>query len=64
MYTELTWTRFCGIFGFVEVATEAHWAGYQSELSSTWGSFAYLISGFCQWYEAVNKHPVEEVRYN
>ena len=33
-------------------------AVYQSDLSSTWGSAAYLLSSLLQWYEAVNKHPV------
>jgi hypothetical protein len=27
-------------------------------LSSTWGSLAYLISSWLQWYESVNKGPV------
>ncbi|KAK4556488.1 hypothetical protein LTR86_006632 [Recurvomyces mirabilis] len=33
---------------------------YQSSLSSTWGSAAYLIGSMLQWYEAVNKHPEQE----
>lgn len=56
--------RLIGVFGVINEATGAHWALYQSGLSGTWGSFAYLLSSLCQWYEAVNKHPVEEVSVN
>lgn len=56
--------RLIGVFGVINEATGAHWAFYQSGLSGTWGSFAYLLSSLCQWYEAVNKHPVEEVSVN
>ena len=40
---------------------ELKWAEFASECCTTWGSFGYLCSALCQWYEAVNKHPVEEV---
>ncbi|KAF2425570.1 hypothetical protein EJ08DRAFT_400562 [Tothia fuscella] len=33
-------------------------AAYQSSLSSTWGSIAYLTSSWLQWYESVNNGPV------
>ncbi|KAF2664517.1 hypothetical protein BT63DRAFT_443594 [Microthyrium microscopicum] len=33
-------------------------AAYQSSLSSTWGSVAYLISSWLQWCESVNNGPV------
>lgn len=38
-----------------------HWAEYQSDLSSMWGSAAYLIGSFLQWYEALSKNPIEEL---
>lgn len=48
----------CAAFG---PSSGSHsWAEYQSELSSTWGSAAYLFGSFLQWYEAVNKHPFAE----
>ncbi|KAK4542737.1 hypothetical protein LTR36_006309 [Oleoguttula mirabilis] len=37
------------------------WAEYQADLSSLWGSAAYLIGSSLQWYEALNKNPVEEM---
>ncbi|KAF2097943.1 hypothetical protein NA57DRAFT_66460 [Rhizodiscina lignyota] len=36
-------------------------AVYQSSLSSLWGSCAFLISSVLQWYEAMNKNPVDEL---
>jgi len=33
-------------------------AAYESSLSSTWGSLAYLTSSWLQWYESVNNGPV------
>ena len=51
-----------GLFGVVAQARpELDWAEFASECCTTWGSFGYLCSALCQWYEAVNKHPVEEV---
>jgi len=44
------------VFGILSL--NHSWAGYQSDLSSMWGSAAYLISSLLQWYEAVNKGPV------
>lgn len=43
--------------GFGPTSQNHTWAGYQSSLSSMWGSAAYLIGSFLQWYEAVNKNP-------
>ncbi|KAF2642445.1 hypothetical protein P280DRAFT_423112, partial [Massarina eburnea CBS 473.64] len=34
------------------------WCEYQSDLSSTWGSVAYLFSSLLQWYESVSAGPV------
>ena len=56
----LTFSRLNGLFGVVSDATGAEWAEFQSECATTWGSFGYLCSALCQWYEAVNKHPIEE----
>ena len=49
----------CAAFG--PASGEQHWALYQSNLSSMWGSIGYLIGSFLQWYEALNKHPVQEM---
>lgn len=58
----LTGCRLNGLFGVVATARpELEWAEFASECCTTWGSFGYLCSALCQWYEAVNKHPVEEV---
>ncbi|KAF2206746.1 hypothetical protein CERZMDRAFT_52490 [Cercospora zeae-maydis SCOH1-5] len=40
---------------------QAHWAEYQSDLATVWGSTCYLIGSFLQWYEALNKNPIEEL---
>ncbi|KAF7190923.1 hypothetical protein HII31_08082 [Pseudocercospora fuligena] len=37
------------------------WAEYQSDLSTIWGSSAYFMCSALQWYEAVNKNPIEEL---
>lgn len=50
-------------FGIKALASgeQAHWAEYQSDLATMYGSACYLIGAFLQWYEAMNKNPVEEV---
>jgi len=35
-------------------------AQYESSLSTFWGSWAFLIGSLIQWYESLDKHPVEE----
>ncbi|KAM3413826.1 hypothetical protein BST61_g10508 [Cercospora zeina] len=40
---------------------KAHWAEYQSDLATVWGSSCYLVGSFLQWYEALNKNPIEEL---
>ena len=45
----------CPAFGY----KEASWAQYQSGLSTFWGSWAFLIGSVIQWYESLEKHPVE-----
>ena len=58
----LTVCRLNGLFGVVAQARpDQEWAEFASECCTTWGSFGYLCSALCQWYESVNKHPVEEV---
>ena len=32
---------------------------YQSDLTLTWASIAFLIGSLILWYEAINKYPVE-----
>ncbi|QIW95021.1 hypothetical protein AMS68_000539 [Peltaster fructicola] len=35
------------------------WATYQVACSNFWGCWAFLIASLLQWYESLNKHPVE-----
>lgn len=59
--------EFIACFGIKALASrgnggdEGHWAEYQSDLATIWGSSCYLIGSFLQWYEALNKKPVEEL---
>lgn len=50
-------------FGIMALASgeKGHWAAYQSDLATLWGSGCYLIGSFLQWYEALNKKPIEEL---
>ncbi|RMX93375.1 hypothetical protein D0867_14226 [Hortaea werneckii] len=45
----------CPIFVF----SASHWGLYQASCSTIWGSFSFLIGSTIQWYESLNKHPVE-----
>ncbi|KAI7352415.1 hypothetical protein KC354_g12000 [Hortaea werneckii] len=45
----------CPIFGF----SASHWGLYQAGCCTFWGSFSFLIGSTIQWYESLNKHPVE-----
>ncbi|RHZ55410.1 uncharacterized protein CDV56_104968 [Aspergillus thermomutatus] len=47
----------CGAFG---PATSNSGLKYQSSLSTFWGSWAFLLGSLIQWYESLDKHPVEE----
>ncbi|KAK5691968.1 hypothetical protein LTR97_011139 [Elasticomyces elasticus] len=47
--------------GFGPAGANSSWCAYQSSLSSMWGSGAYLIGSMLQWYEAINKHPAQEL---
>ncbi|KAJ9658187.1 hypothetical protein H2198_003892 [Neophaeococcomyces mojaviensis] len=45
----------CPCFGF----SSAHWAQEQAAVSTFWGSWAFLIGSVVQWYESLDKYPVE-----
>ncbi|KAF2006858.1 hypothetical protein P154DRAFT_558828 [Amniculicola lignicola CBS 123094] len=45
----------CPAFGY----DEDSWAQYQACLSTFWGSWAFLIGSVIQWYESLDKFPVE-----
>lgn len=48
----------CPAFGY----DESSWAQYQACLSTFWGSWAFLVGSVVQWYESLEKHPVEVKR--
>lgn len=48
----------CPCFGF----NPASWAQYQSDCSTFWGSWAFLIGSLIQLYESLNKNPVKVVK--
>jgi len=45
----------CPAFGY----DSSSWAQYQASLSTFWGSWAFLIGSILQWYESLEKFPVE-----
>jgi len=45
----------CPAFGY----DEDSWAQYQACLSTFWGSWAFLVGSALQWYESLEKWPVE-----
>lgn len=45
----------CPAFGY----DTSSWAQYQASCSTFWGSWAFLIGSVIQWYESLDKHPVE-----
>jgi hypothetical protein len=45
----------CPAFGY----DTSSWAVYQASLSTFWGSWAFLIGSVVQWYESLQKYPVE-----
>lgn len=45
----------CPAFGY----DESSWAQYQACISTFWGSWAFLIGSVIQWYESLEKFPVE-----
>ncbi|KAI0021770.1 hypothetical protein F4780DRAFT_736513 [Xylariomycetidae sp. FL0641] len=48
----------CPAFGYDDAA----WAQYQAALSTFWGSWAFLVGSVVQWYESLEKYPVETVK--
>lgn len=48
----------CPAFGI----DEAVWAQSQASLSTFWGSWAFLIGSGLQWYESLDKYPVDVKR--
>ncbi|EUC49274.1 hypothetical protein COCMIDRAFT_85007 [Bipolaris oryzae ATCC 44560] len=45
----------CPAFGY----DNSSWAQYQACLSTFWGSWAFMIGSTLQWYESLEKFPVE-----
>ncbi|KAJ4334561.1 hypothetical protein N0V87_006793 [Didymella glomerata] len=45
----------CPAFGY----DTSSWSQYQASLSTFWGSWAFLIGSIVQWYESLEKFPVE-----
>ncbi|RFU29900.1 hypothetical protein B7463_g6452, partial [Scytalidium lignicola] len=46
----------CGALGFASANSGVQ---YQSSLATFWGSWCFLIGSVIQWYESLDKHPVE-----
>jgi hypothetical protein len=46
----------CGALGF---AASNSGAVYEGSLATFWGSWCFLIGSVIQWYEALDKHPVD-----
>lgn len=47
----------CGALGPASASSKV---AYQSSLATFWGSWAFLVGSAIQWYESLDKHPVEE----
>ncbi|CAI7609530.1 unnamed protein product [Penicillium glandicola] len=47
----------CGALG---PASSNSGVNYQSSLATFWGSIAFMIGSMIQWYESLQKHPVEK----
>ncbi|KAH6859018.1 hypothetical protein BKA58DRAFT_414661 [Alternaria rosae] len=45
----------CPAFGY----DTRSWAQYQASLSTFWGSWAFMIGSTLQWYESLEKYPVQ-----
>jgi hypothetical protein len=46
-----------GIFLFPRHSSDME---FQASLATFWGSWAFLIGSVIQWYESLDKYPVEE----
>lgn len=55
--TNLPPLQLCGALG---PASANSGVEYQSTLATFWGSWAFLIGSVIQWYESLDRHPVEE----
>lgn len=51
----------CGVLGF---AADNSGAVYEGSLATFWGSWCFLIGSVVQWYESLEKFPVEAERGN
>ncbi|KAB8338945.1 hypothetical protein FH972_021885 [Carpinus fangiana] len=49
----------CPIFGYYSIASS--WGAFQASCSTFWGSWAFLVGSVAQWYESLEKFPVEHV---
>lgn len=47
----------CGCLG--PASTNNSGAAYESSLATFWGSWAFLIGSLVQWFESLDKHPVD-----
>jgi hypothetical protein len=46
----------CGVLGF---ASTNSGCVYQGSLATFWGSWCFLIGSTIQWFESLDKHPVD-----
>ncbi|KAI9767605.1 MAG: hypothetical protein M1839_004462 [Geoglossum umbratile] len=49
--------QLCGALGFASSNNSR--IAYQANLATFWGSWAFLVGSAIQWYESLNKYPVE-----
>lgn len=49
----------CAAFAMTSILPEAQWAEYQLAYSYLWGSGGFFVGSLIQWYESLDKHPVE-----
>lgn len=48
--------QLCGALGPAYLNSGAE---YEASLATFWGSWSFLIGSIIQWYESLDKHPVE-----
>ncbi|KAJ5535029.1 hypothetical protein N7527_001283 [Penicillium freii] len=48
------------LYGALGSASSNSGVNYQSSLATFWGSVAFMIGSMIQWYESLQKHPVEK----
>lgn len=49
----------CAAFAIVSAFLGLEWTGYQLAYSYLWGSLGFFLGSLLQWYESLDKHPVE-----